>query len=153
MEPFGMRPSLCYQHTQFGTVVVVVLLLATLVAAGAEALTESSALAVIGPALMGVFLALFYALTVEIDATHLTFRFGIGLIRKRIPLAQIVEARPVRTTWRDGWGIHHTRRGWSYTVSGWEAVEITLSSGERLLLGTDEPHRLTQAILAAKTGG
>ncbi len=148
-----MRPSLCYQHTQFGTVVVVVLLLATLAAAGAEAMTESTALAVIGPALMGVFLALFHALTVEIDATHLTFRFGIGLIRKRIPLAQIVEARPVHTTWRDGWGIHHTPRGWLYTVSGWEAVEITLVSGKRLRLGTDEPHRLTQAILAAKTSG
>ncbi len=147
-----MRPSLCYRHTQFGTVVVVVLLLATVAAAGAEAMTGSKALAVLGPVLMGVFLALFHALTIEIDATHLTFRFGVGLIRKRIPLARIVEARPVRTTWRDGWGIHHTSRGWRYTVSGWEAVEITLVSGECLWLGTDEPQRLTQAILAAKTG-
>lgn len=148
-----MRPSLCYRHTQFGTVVVVFLLLATVAAAGAEAMAGSTSAPVIGPALMGVFLALFHALTVEIDATHLTFRFGIGLIRKRIPLARIVEARPVRITWRDGWGIHHTPRGWSYTVSGWDAVEITLVSGQRLRLGTDEPHRLTHAILAAKTGG
>ena len=99
---------------------------------------------------MGVFLMLFGMLTVEIDESHLRFRFGIGLIRKRIPLAEIVEARPVRTTWADGWGIHYTARGWLYNVSGWDAVEITLASGQRLRLGTDEPQRLTQALLATR---
>ena len=57
-------------------------------------LSAVAGLAIIGPALMAVFLALFYALNVEIDATHLSFRFGIGLIRQRIPLADIVEAKP-----------------------------------------------------------
>ena len=101
---------------------------------------------------MAVFLALFYALTVEIDATHLSFRFGIGLIRKRVPLAEIVEAQPVRNTWMHGWGIHRTPHGWLYNVSGREAVEIALASGKRFRLGTDEPRRLAQILLAAKGG-
>ena len=144
--------AVCYRHTQFGTVVVAVLLFLALAAASMEALTGSDTLKLIGPALMTVFLGLFHALTIEIDLTHLNFHFGIGLIRKHIPLAEIVEARPVRNTWTDGWGIHRTPHGWSYNVSGWEAVEVTLVSGQRLRLGTDEPQRLTQAILAAKAG-
>ena len=144
-----MQPRLRYRHTQFGTVVVVSLLLSAVLFAGLGMMNGLTPLAVIGPALMAVFLALFYALTVEIDATHLTFRFGIGWIRKRVPLAEIVEAKPVRNSWLYGWGIHRTPHGGLYNVSGWEAVEITLTSGQRLRLGTDEPRPLTQAIWMA----
>jgi hypothetical protein len=148
-----MQPPLRYHHTQFGTVVVVSLLLAAVLFAGLGRMTGLTLLAVIGPALMAVFLSLFYALTVEIDATHLTFRFGIGLIRKRVPLTEIVEAQPVRNHGLYGWGIHRTPHGWLYNVSGWEALEITLASGKRFRLGTDEPKRLVQAIEAAKGSG
>jgi hypothetical protein len=145
-----MQPPLRYHHTQFGTVIVVSLLLSAVLFAGLGMMNGLTPLAVIGPALMAVFLALFYALTVEIDATHLRFHFGIGLIRKRIPLAEIVEAKPVRNSWLYGWGIHRTPHGWLYNVSGWEAVEIALTSGQRLRLGTDEPRPLTQAIWMAR---
>ena len=140
-----------YRHTQFGTVIVLALILAAGFTVGMEVLTGVAPLAVIGVALMGVFLALFFSLTVEIDATHLTFRFGIGLIRQRIPLAEIVAAKPVRNTWLYGWGIHRTPHGWLYNVSGWEAVEITLATGKRFRLGTDEPQRLAR-MLQAVTG-
>ena len=56
---------------------------------------------------------------------------------------------PVRNSWIHGWGIHRTPHGWLYNVSGWEAVEIALTSGKRFRLGTDEPQQLTQALLAA----
>ncbi|MBS1223341.1 MAG: hypothetical protein H6R24_19, partial [Proteobacteria bacterium] len=59
--------------------------------------------------------------------------------------------RPVRNSWLYGWGIHRTPHGWLYNVSGWEAVEITLASGKRLRLGTDEPGQLTQVLRAAAT--
>ncbi len=137
-----------YRHTQFGTVIVLALILAAGFTVGMEVLTGVAPLAVIGVALMGVFLALFFSLTVEIDATHLTFRFGIGLIRQRIPLAEIVAAKPVRNTWLYGWGIHRTPHGWLYNVSGWEAVEITLVTGKRFRLGTDEPQRLARMLQA-----
>ena len=137
-----------YRHTQFGTVIVLALILAAGFTVGMEVLTGVAPLAVIGVALMGVFLALFFSLTVEIDATHLTFRFGIGLIRQRIPLAEIVAVKPVRNTWLYGWGIHRTPHGWLYNVSGWEAVEITLATGKRFRLGTDEPQRLARMLQA-----
>ena len=147
-----MRLPLRYRHTQFATAIVAPLLLVAVLAAGVGVLTGVTWIAAIGPTLMAGFLALFYRLTVEIDATHLMFRFGIGLIRKRIPLAEIAAVQPVRNTWLYGWGIHRTPHGWLYNVSGWEAVEITLTSGQRLRLGTDEPRRLAQVLLAAKGG-
>lgn len=145
-----MQPPLRYHHTQFGTVIVVSLLLSAVLFAGLGRMNGLTPLAVIGPALMAGFLALFYALTVEIDATHLSFRFGIGWIRKHVPLAEIVEAKPVRNSWLYGWGIHRTPHGWLYNVSGWEAVDIWLVSGKRFRLGTDEPQKLAQALRVAK---
>ena len=142
--------ALRYQHTQFGTVVVGSLAAVALVLAGLDLAQADRVLTLGGPILMGAMALLFHSLTVEIDATHLRFRFGIGLIRKSIPLAEIVAVKPVRNSWRHGWGMHWTPRGWLYNVSGWEAVEIMLASGKRLRLGTDQAHKLTQAIQVAK---
>lgn len=147
-----MMNVLRYHHIQFGTVIVVSVLLATLVLAGVGATIQLAPLTVGGPLALVVLLALFYALTVEIDATHLRFRFGVGLIRKSIPLAEIVEVKSVRNLWLYGWGIHITPHGWLYNVSGWEAVEITLASGKHLRLGTDEPRKLARAIQVAQGG-
>jgi len=152
-----MHPFPRYRHTPFGTAIVVPLLLLLLLllaalADGVGTLTGVTLIAVLGPALMAGFLALFYSFAVEIDATHLRFRFGIGWIRKRVPLAEIVAVQPVHNAWWYGWGIHRTLHGWLYNVSGWDAVEITLTSGQRLRLGTDEPRRLAQALQAAREG-
>jgi hypothetical protein len=141
-----------YRHPQFGQVIVVSLGLTAVLLGGLGGALGERAIAVGGPLMMGVAARLFYALTVEIDATHLTFRFGIELIRKRVPLAEIVEAKPVRNAWIDGWGIHRTPHGGLYHVSGGEAVEIALASGKRFRLGTDEPRWLAQILLAAKGG-
>ena len=146
-----MHPFPHYRHTPFGTAIVVPLLLAAL-ADGVGTLTGVTLIAVLGPGLMAGFLALFYSLAVEIDATHLRFHFGIGWIRKRVPLAEIVAVEPVHNSWWYGWGIHRTPHGGLYNVSGRDAVEITLTSGQRLRLGTDEPRRLAQALQAARAG-
>ncbi|MDS4041720.1 MAG: hypothetical protein RKP20_11135 [Candidatus Competibacter sp.] len=141
-----------YRHTQFGAVVVGSLAVSALMLAGLGLAFGVPVLLYGGPVMMGIVALLFHNLTVEIDAIHLHFRFGIGLIRKHVPLAEIVETKPVRNSWLYGWGIHRTPHGWLYNVSGWEAVEITLTSGKRFRLGTDEPRRLAQVLLAAKPG-
>ena len=148
-----MLPSWRYRHTQFGTVVAGSLVASAVVLAGLGLAFDDPVFTLGGPITRGIMALLFYDLTVEINATHLLFSFGIGLIRRRIPLAEIVAARPVRNSWLYGWGIHRTPHGWLYNVSGWEAVEITLASGKRLRLGTDEPGRLTQVLQAAAARG
>ena len=145
-----MQPPLRYHHTQFGTVIVVSLLLSAVLFAGLGMMTGLMPLAVIGPVLMAVSLALFYARTVEIDAIYLRFGFGVGLIRQRIPLAEVRAVEPVPNSWLYGWGIHRTPHGGLYHVSGREAVQIALASGQRFRLGTDQPRRRAQALQAAR---
>jgi hypothetical protein len=89
---------------------------------------------------------LFWKLTVKIDNETLRASFGIGLIHKTVPVANIVACEPIRIRWWWGWGIHLTPYGWLYNVSGFDAVVITLRNGGRFCLGTDQPNDLVVAI-------
>jgi hypothetical protein len=96
---------------------------------------------------------LFHSLTIEISEGELRWRFGPGLIHKNIPLVEIASARIVRTNILEGWGIHLSRFGWLYNVSGFDAVAITLRSGKRFALGTDDPQELCSRLTAFSGGG
>lgn len=91
-------------------------------------------------------------LTVEITADTVRLRFGIGLIRRAWPLADIAGVRPVRNALWTGWGI---RSGWDYAlynVSGRDAVELTFRDGRsRVRIGTDQPAALVAALAAARS--
>ncbi len=138
-----------YVHTQPGTVIRWSFA-AALVAAAAAALAREW-LPVVGTVALVTCLglALFHALTVEVDRQGVRLRFGIGLIRKSIPLSGIRAAREVENRWWYGWGIRLTPHGWLWNVSGLKAVELELESGRRFRIGTDEPDRLHAAIESA----
>lgn len=89
---------------------------------------------------------LFSSLTVEVADGRLSWRFGPGWLEKRVALGDIAAARPVKTTWLEGWGIHYTRFGWLYNIAGFEAVAVELKNGKRFAVGTDEPDRLLSAL-------
>jgi len=139
-----------YQHTQRGTLILAVTL-------GLVALFLGLAFT-IAPlhsvwlvlSILGVCAWLFSSLTIEITDRELRWRFGPGLIRKRVLLEEITAVAPVKTGFGAGWGIHWTRHGWLYNVSGFDAVAVTLRSGKRFALGTDEPQalaaRLTEVV-------
>jgi len=88
----------------------------------------------------------FHSLTVEVADGELRWCFGPRLIRKRVPLAEIGIVKVVRTSTFEGWGIHYSRFGWLYNVSGRDAIAITLKDGKRFALGTDEPNKLAEAL-------
>jgi hypothetical protein len=92
---------------------------------------------------------LFSSLTVEIRDGELRFHFGPGFWRKRFALTEVVDASVTQSSWWEGWGIRITPRGTLYNVSGTGAVEITLRSGQRFRIGTDEPEVLAEAVRMA----
>jgi hypothetical protein len=99
-------------------------------------------------------LALFYSLSVEIKENTLECCFGVGLIRKRIPLSEIQQARTVQNPWYSGWGIRWIPgQYWLWNVSGYRALELILKDGKRFRLGTDEPESLVYAIETNKAMG
>jgi hypothetical protein len=96
-----------------------------------------------------VSLVLFYKLTITIENDTLCASFGLGIIRKRLRLAEIVGCEPIRIRWWYGWGIHLTPYGWLYNVSGLNAVAITLRDSRKFALGTNDPVGLVSAIQGA----
>lgn len=89
---------------------------------------------------------LFKSLTIELTGEELRWRFGPGIVAKRVPLAEITSAKIVRTNLAEGWGIHWSRFGWLYNISGRDAVAIALRNGKKFALGTDEPEALCAII-------
>ena len=133
-----------YSHTQSGTLILrltlgLAVLFAGLGFVGARLIWFSL------PFLL-IVAWLFHSLTIEIGEHELRWRFGPGLIRKSVPLEEIISARPVRTNILEGWGIHLTRHGWLYNVSGFDAVAIALRNGKHFALGTDEPQMLAARL-------
>jgi len=137
-----------YRHTQSGWVMVgmcgaMFLLIACLplpARAPRECLLWVAALPVL------VVLMLFGTLTLEVDDATIRLRFGVGLIRKTFPLADVASCQVVRNQWWWGWGIRLIPGGWLYSVSGLNAVELVLKSGKRFRIGTDEPRQLAEFI-------
>ena len=88
----------------------------------------------------------FSQLTVSVFPTSITVRFGLGIIRRTIALADVAECAPVRNSWASGWGIRLIPGGWMWNVAGLDAVELRFKSGGKFRIGTDDPEGLTAAI-------
>ncbi len=99
-----------------------------------------------------VLVLLFGTLTVTVDQEAVRARFGIGLVRKTVNIAEIESAEAVQNPWSWGWGIRFFPGGTLYNVSGLQAVELRLKDGRRVRIGTDEPQALQAAIAQARRG-
>jgi hypothetical protein len=135
-----------YNHTQIGWVLLLSLGVATAIIVPIVMLIGLTVLSLIVLGIMLVVLAMFATLTVTVDDENIAFRFGIGLIRKRIALADVRHYGTVRNRWYYGWGIRFYPGGTLYNVSGLGALEIYLRSGTCLRIGTDEPEALREAV-------
>ena len=137
-----------YRHTQIGYLTLIVILITALgIFASLPHHVRPVALGVAG--LLVIIAVLFSSLTVEVGDGELRFHFGPGFWRKRVPLDQVTAVTPTQSSWWEGWGIRITPRGMLYNVSGTDAVEIKLRSGQRFRIGTDEPEALVKALRAA----
>jgi len=88
----------------------------------------------------------FYSLTVEVDDDELRWYFGPGLWTYRLALDEISSVSIVRNKWWNGFGIRTAPRFRLYNVSGLDAVEIRLKSGDIRRIGTDDPQGLAAAL-------
>ena len=93
-------------------------------------------------------------LSTSVDATHLHVRF-LPFLRRSIPLEEIAhcEARTYRPLGEyGGWGIRWGwgGRGWVYSISGNRGVQLEFVGGKRLLIGSQRPEQLADAIVTAK---
>lgn len=135
-----------YQHTQIGNTILYPLLGAALLGVVLAFISPIMRLGIIVAIPLALAAWMFCRLTVTIDDKHLRASFGPGFVYKQVPLDQIKSCTPVRIKWWEGWGIHLSRFGWLYNVSGWDAVAIRLQNGKQLAIGTDDPAGLMEAL-------
>jgi len=145
-----------YRRTQFGTRLAVGTLLGGAVGAWVLLALVSKATLEAVPwlpyALYGVLalaFLLYGQLTVSVDAREIRVVFGIGLVRKIVELADVRGAAIGRTRLWWGWGNHWTPAGWLYNVSGRWVVRVDMRTERPVLIGTDDPQGLLDAIEAA----
>jgi transcriptional regulator with XRE-family HTH domain len=141
-----------YSHKQFGWVIVLItfivltlvliLRLPSLIAQGAPPWVF---LAIVLPAALISYL--FSSLSISVDAEAIRWHFGPGIHRKSEKVVELLRCETVKNKHWWGLGIRFLPDGiWLYNVSGTDAVEVTLKSGRRFRLGTDEPFALQEAI-------
>lgn len=146
-----------YKHTQIGyltpvvTLAVLVLFVWVYITSSAEPPSADSGTNLLVTAVMALILfilASFITLTVSIDENYLRIKFGYGIFAKTFPLNQIASVRSVKNHWYYGWGVKvwFWPYMWTYSVSGFDAVEIIMRNGKIYRIGTDTPIELEAAI-------
>ena len=141
-----------YHHTQPGTLMLTTLSLAALLTGlpGILAMTLRSGhwpWLMFAPSAFCCGLAwLFASLTVEVSGTEIRWYFGPRLWDYRVAISDIEGVRIVRNTWLNGFGIR-MRPAWRlYNVSGLDAVELRVKTGDIRRIGTDDPQGLAAAL-------
>jgi hypothetical protein len=106
--------------------------------------------AAIVPAVLVITAFLFSSLTVSVNERELRWYFGPGLWAYRLPVDEIKTIAVVRNQWWNGFGIRMRPGFRLYNVSGLDAVELRLNSGDVRRIGTDDPHGLYAALNSHK---
>lgn len=146
-DPSGRPDGGLYEHTQRGFLIIGAVSAAIVLIVAMTFLFGLVWITAIVICILIFALAICSTLTASVSDDDLRIRFGpLPLIRKSWPVAEIVSATTVKNPWYYGWGVRWTPTGPLYNVSGYSAVEVTLGSGRKFRIGTDEPEALCRAI-------
>lgn len=138
-----------YRHTQPGILMLVMLPIGTLVciAAGfAQPVLAARGGLWAAAILLAILAWLFSSLTVEVTEDEIRWHFGPGLLRYRLARTDIESSRVVRNSWLNGFGVRMRPGFRLYNVSGLDAVELRLKTGDIRRLGSDDAEQLAAAL-------
>jgi hypothetical protein len=116
------------------------------------AIEANAPLILIGIGISWLFYGLKLLVEVREDGVHINFA---PLVRRTVLFENIVSCevrtyRPMREY--GGWSVKYGRAGKAYNVSGNRGVQLKLSNGKGLLIGSQRPEELAQAIQAGMRG-
>ena len=131
---------------------LVLLALIVPVIGGSSGPLVSLVMVLAGSGLIWLFFVMRLVTEVRADGIYLGF---FPFSSQKILYATIVghrvrEYRPIREY--GGWGVRFNRSGRAYTVSGNLGVQLELSNGKGLLIGTQDPDEFLRAIGTAGSG-
>jgi len=90
---------------------------------------------------------LFYGMTTTVSNDCITVLYGIGLIRKKILVKEILSVKSVVNPWYYGMGIRFISSGMLYSIDGTHAVELKFKDSKRVIrIGTKNSTQLKRKI-------
>jgi hypothetical protein len=134
-----------YHHTQRGILMLLVCLALAMLAVAMLWWTGQPSM-LVGLIVLMAIAVLFSSLTVDVSGNELQWHFGPGWWTYRLALNEIQAVAIVRNHWWNGFGIRMRPGFRLYNVSGLDAVELHLKSGEIRRIGTDDPQGLAAAL-------
>ena len=140
------------KFTQFGTVSVTIMLPLFLFFSGlliknGLANSPDFYIHLVLAILFLICLLVFYKLTIIVDDKFVTFKLGIGLVRKSYKISDLKSCRPVTNSALNGIGIRMLPNGWLYNVTGIEAIELQFHNKNSIVrIGTNKPDEISQLI-------
>ena len=147
------RMNVSYRHTQVGYLMIGVLLAGAACISAALVFGHGPHALVFAVGVLGLCLLLFPTLTAVVQGDTVRCFFGFGLIRRAIPVQDILSVSVVQNPWIYGFGLRSIPGGWLWNVSTGDAVELRLRSGKRFRIGSDDASVLREAIAnASRTG-
>jgi len=76
---------------------------------------------------------LLFGLTTKLTSDTITISFGIGLIRRRIPLKKVKTVDTIKSPWYYGWGIRIIPNGILFNMSSSDGVELKFNDTDRII--------------------
>lgn len=135
-----------YQNKQLGTAFLVFMGV-VISFIGLMAITEEQGTIILPVIIILAIVAfLFSTLNITVNESSIKWSFGPNFWNKSISLSDIKAVKVINTKWYYGLGIRLIPTGWLYTVSGLQAVELSLNDGSIINLGSNEPNKLASAI-------
>ena len=144
-----------YEHTQnvskkwkrtFLTIVILFLLGPNIATGSFTSKSVSWILILMVLVIYYAFIRPFMSATTVVTFEQFEFRFSYGWPRTQLARSEIVSHEIVEISGWVGTGIRGVSGGWLWRVWGRSCVEIRKVNGKRLLVGTDDPEGLSQAL-------
>jgi hypothetical protein len=142
-----------YRHRQSGFAILLVCLAVGALGAAITWRTGQMMPMVVMLIIVVAVTLVFHSLTVEVEGNELRWYFGPGFWTYRLALDEIRSVAVVRNHWWSEFGIRMRPGFRLYNVSGLDAVELQLKSGDIRRIGTDDPEGLAAALQSTPRGG
>ncbi|HDQ92526.1 MAG TPA: hypothetical protein ENN89_00200 [Synergistetes bacterium] len=96
-------------------------------------------------AILALIVLIFTVMTVTVKDGEIEVSMGLELIRKKIPVSDIMSVNDVAIPWHSV-GIKKVSGGWLFSVAVSRGLDIALQGGRRVVIGSDDPEGLAGAI-------
>ena len=152
MDQEKIDQTIFYEKQQFRQVwiwmilILILLILLIPIISGVFGVFLNIILLTIGYCFIWLFYSMKLITEIKKDGIQITFTPFTNFIIpfNKIRSYKIREYRPILEY--GGWGIRFNRAGKAYTVSGKIGLQIELSNGKEILIGTENPDKILQSL-------